>query len=396
MRKFLYKWSKSIRVIGLLVAASFFGLLTQCNRNTVPVVSPEPIVNEVKPISPLVINKGKNLNAYKQSDIYYKDRLPTFQLNYSLPPLKEAANNQLHYLKWTYKKSNQYFGSLTVKHKDMQAVAAQLSEQDSLGIAYLQDNFRFHRLSGADSLGNILYTGYFTPTLQVKSKQDSVFKYPFYKNPSRRKNHQLPERSKIDYENALANKGLEIAWSNRLFDNFILHVQGSGIVEFEDGTKKILAYDGKNGHPYTSIGKYLKELGEIAEENMSLSAIDDWLVSHPEREQEVLSINQSYVFFKLKDPVPIGSANVKLTADYSIAVDTDIIPLGSTLLAEIPILDSANVFLKHEYRILFPQDRGGAIKGPGRIDLYCGIGAKGIATANSLNHYGRVWLLLPK
>jgi len=44
--------------------------------------------------------------------------------------------------------------------------------------------------------------------------------------------------------------------------------------------------------------------------------------------------------------------------------------------------------------LLFPQDRGYAIKGPARMDIYTGVGERARETANSLTGYGRAYLLL--
>jgi membrane-bound lytic murein transglycosylase A len=42
------------------------------------------------------------------------------------------------------------------------------------------------------------------------------------------------------------------------------------------------------------------------------------------------------------------------------------------------------------------QDKGSAIKGPGRVDLFCGFGAKAEATAGTLKEKGELYLLLKK
>ncbi len=70
--------------------------------------------------------------------------------------------------------------------------------------------------------------------------------------------------------------------------------------------------------------------------------------------------------------------------------------LGSTLLAELPDIDAAGRLKGYQYRIIFAQDRGGAIKTTKRIDLYCGMGQKGLQEARKINRFGRLWLLLPK
>lgn len=47
-------------------------------------------------------------------------------------------------------------------------------------------------------------------------------------------------------------------------DNFIMDVQGSGYIDFGDGSPlNFFSYAGKNGHAYRSIGKVLIDRGEV-------------------------------------------------------------------------------------------------------------------------------------
>ena len=103
-----------------------------------------------------------------------------------------------------------------------------------------------------------------------------------------------------------------------------------------------------------------------------------------------------YVFFTQVSDQVLGCGSFPLTAGYSVAVDPRYIPIGSTLLAELPDLDAAGNLKGYTYRILFAQDRGGAIKTTKRMDLYCGIGQNGLQEARRINSFGRLWLLLPK
>lgn len=45
---------------------------------------------------------------------------------------------------------------------------------------------------------------------------------------------------------------------------------------------------------------------------------------------------------------------------------------------------------------MLAQDVGGAIRGNGHVDVYCGVGEEGKQKAMALHHYGQLWLLLPK
>jgi len=127
----------------------------------------------------------------------------------------------------------------------------------------------------------------------------------------------------------------------------------------------------------------------------SIRGIRRYLNAHPELMDEVLFSNPSYVFFTQQKAQPYGAGLAPLTPNYSVAVDTRYIPMGACLLARVPLLSNDKV-IDFEYRVLLAQDIGGAIKGPGRIDLYMGIGELAQNKASAMHHYGQLWLLTPK
>ena len=51
--------------------------------------------------------------------------------------------------------------------------------------------------------------------------------------------------------------GHELFWVADPVELFFLHIQGSGRILFEDGTRSMVNYAGQNGHPYHSISKWL-------------------------------------------------------------------------------------------------------------------------------------------
>jgi len=52
--------------------------------------------------------------------------------------------------------------------------------------------------------------------------------------------------------------------------------------------------------------------------------------------------------------------------------------------------------LKREGRFVFAHDSGGAIKGPGRADLYWGSGDIASYNAGVMRHRGKMWFLAPR
>ncbi|MEW6708622.1 MAG: murein transglycosylase A [Candidatus Riflebacteria bacterium] len=275
----------------------------------------------------------------------------------------------------------------------LKKTAAAISEIPLSQPAKLLKNFDFFMINGEDGAGNVHFTGYFTPVLDVRKKPDNHFKFPIYSMPGFK---PVPERRKIDQGNALAGLGLEMAYSNSLLDNFFLSVQGSGILDFGNGNRKYIGYAGQNGHPYCSVGKMLVEAGAIPPDRISLRSIREWFDRHPEQLVPLLNRCPAYTFYAWRNRPTTGGAGVELTAMHSVAVDRKFIPYGACLLAEVPVLDANGKLLGHEWRILFAHDTGGAIKGPGHLDLYHGAGKEAGNQAGDLHHYGRVWLILAR
>lgn len=71
-----------------------------------------------------------------------------------------------------------------------------------------------------------------------------------------------------------------------------------------------------------------------------------------------------------------GASAVPLVGRASVASDRSIIPPGTTLLAEVPLLDNNGKFNgQYELRLMVALDVGGAIKGQ-HFDIYQGSGRK--------------------
>lgn len=254
-------------------------------------------------------------------------------------------------------------------------------------------NLSAFQMEGADNYGNVQFTGYYTPVIEARRSPQGEFRHPLYGMPPKGKS-RLPSRAAI-YNGALSNN-LILAYSNSTVDNFMMEVQGSGYVDFGDGSPlNFFSYAGKNGHAYKSIGKVLVDRGEVPLSQMSLQAIHDWTNSHSEQEvRQLLEENPSFVFFKPQSFVPVrGASAVPLIAKASVASDKTLIPAGTALLAEIPVLDGNGKFTgQYEMRMMVALDVGGAIKGH-HFDIYHGTGHDAGKMAGFYNHYGRVWVL---
>jgi membrane-bound lytic murein transglycosylase A len=178
---------------------------------------------------------------------------------------------------------------------------------------------------------------------------------------------------------------------------FFLHIQGSGRVVFDDGSRARVGYAGRNGRPYTAIGRTLIDRGAMTKDSVSMPAIRAWLKSHPKDAQAVMQTNQSYTFFVL---LPAGEAaqgskgteSVPLTAGASLAVDNRIHPLGVPLFLVTTLPGKTP---KPIHQLLIAQDTGGAIRGAVRGDIYWGTGADAERLAGTMKSDGALFVLLP-
>jgi membrane-bound lytic murein transglycosylase A len=165
----------------------------------------------------------------------------------------------------------------------------------------------------------------------------------------------------------------------------------------EDGTKIAIGYAAQNGRPYTSIGKYLIQKGELEKKAVSMQSIREFLYTHAERVDEVLNQNESFIFFRLlKQQQILGSQGVALTAGYSLAVDKSHIPLGTPIWLETSFPRQNSTQPAPLKRLMIAQDTGGAIKGWVRGDVFWGGGEDASYIAGHMKNKGTFWLFLPR
>lgn len=249
------------------------------------------------------------------------------------------------------------------------------------------------QLAGADGQGNVFFTGYFSPVIEMRHQPDDIFKYPVYKLPEC--DLVCPTRAEIN-AGALEGKGLELGYAENAIDPFLMEVQGSGFVHFgDDDSLEYFAYAGKNNHAYVSIGRVLIDRDEVKAKDMSLKAIKEWALSNDEETvREVLEHNTSYVFFDSRSNLDVmGTAGIPLQALGSVAADRKLFPMGTPILAEVPLLNGDGSWSgAHSLRLLVVLDTGGAVK-DSHMDLYHGMGKRAGVQAGHYKHYGRVWKL---
>jgi membrane-bound lytic murein transglycosylase A len=272
--------------------------------------------------------------------------------------------------------------------REVCAAAARLPGTDAAAKAFFESKF-VPLLAGNHGETEGLFTGYFEVALNGSRQRQGNFRTPLYRRPPDPKAYSHAE---ID-NGALAGRGLELFWIDDPIAAYFLQIQGSGVVRLTDGGAVRVGYDGGNGRHYVAIGRLLVERGEIPLKDLTMASLRNWIVAHGEAGIALMRENPSYVFFKeIPDDGPLGAENVVLTAQRSLAVDRDYIPLGMPLW-----LDAKERFAGGtERRLVIAQDTGGAIKGPVRGDLFWGSGEATGTAAGAMNAAGRYYLLLPQ
>ncbi|MGY2048229.1 murein transglycosylase A [Methylobacterium sp. JK268] len=207
-----------------------------------------------------------------------------------------------------------------------------------------------------------------------------------------------PDRAAID-DGALGGRARPLLYLRDAVDLLLLQVQGSGRVRLPEGRIVRLAYDGRNGQPYTAVAKLLVAEGHLPLEGLTLARWTGFLRAHPEIARRLIRRNAAYVFFRLEEvapgaPGPLGGGGVPLTPGRSLAVDAALWRYGLPFWLEgsLPGPDGAPAPLA---RLVIAQDTGSAILGPARGDLYLGTGEAAGRVAGLLRDPARFVVLLP-
>lgn len=292
--------------------------------------------------------------------------------------------------------------------------------------AFIREHFAVYQSTGKDGDGEVLYTGYYEPSLNGSLTRSDTYRYPVYAQPVdlvsinlrlfsddkafRRtimgrytgENSVVPyyERSQIGDGDILSDTAKPLAFVDDKIDLFFLEIQGSGIIHLDNGEDLRVHYHTKNGHPYRSIGTYLIRSGKMESEGMSMQKIREYLHQNPGEVEEVLNYNPSYVFFIPEEGGPYGCYAVEVTPERSIATDKRAFPACAMafVATEKPLIDGDGHIMEWIPfgRFVMNQDTGGAIRGPGRADLFKGNGRYAEISAGHMRHTGKLYFFVLK
>lgn len=406
-----------LKIFVLLIAGLIAGCLKAVERPAPPVMPPEPAKKPVTAADALV-----------RVDT---ERLPPLfdHRDTDLRVLELAALRSIGYYEKSVGRKFRFGPDVYTADELKQSLLEFLNIMRSPDPPAVKDRrirktFLAYKSIGRAQSGSVLFTGYFEPVLNGSALKTEKFKWPIYRTPGdlvfidlgrfrdryrgerivgRVENRELVpyyDRREIDQKNRLQGKGLEIAWFADPVEVFNLHIQGSGIICFPDRKCIQVSYADANGRSYRSIGKYLQDQGKVSEQEMSYQNINKYLREHPDELADILCRNESYVFFRIVPEGPVGAISVPLAAGRSIATDPAFFPRGALALIKTrrPVFDNSGMLQSWtEFsRLVLNQDAGGAIKGPGRVDIFFGTGARAELEAGCMKEDGELYFLVRK
>ncbi len=345
------------------------------------------------------------------------ERSVEFRDTFDKEGLKEACIRQMEVLERILSKN-----SLTAEKRAYFDEMADITRTLLSGIdspafdKFVSENFEFYR---AGDSGSVLFTGYYTPMLYGFREKTERYQYPVYGVPDDliyvdlerfgktgkikgtvKGRELVPYYKRDEIENGSGFKQIPILYVDDKVALFFLHIQGSGVVQMEDGSRIRLNYADNNGFSYASIGKKMIENNEIPREKMSMEAIKEYFREHPDKVDYYFNQNPSYVFFREEEGGPYGSTGAVVTPSRSIAADATYFPKYGLAYIETDIPDSKNedgsVRTTPLSAMVFDQDSGGAIKGAGRVDIYFGEGDEAAFRAGFMKYNGNIYYLKKK
>jgi 3D (Asp-Asp-Asp) domain-containing protein len=234
---------------------------------------------------------------------------------------------------------------------------------------------KFNIYTAKNNNDKAILTGYYTPHIDATEKKSNLFTIPVIIKNGANKKPFFFVKNEIDIYN--------------------LKLEGAGVMVLPNGTKVTIEYAGKSKYKIiktfakTKVNKKIKIAREKKGTKVAFKSKDT-----------VLTVP----YFKLTEGGPYGWADLPLTPRYTAAIDMRLAPMGGLIYVkssdvidnEAPLASLSTKGFSNFEGFMLAQDIGGAIKGSGRVDVYCGEGQEGRSGANSIKRVGAVFLLVAK
>ncbi len=322
-------------------------------------------------------------SAWNSRDAYLEEALALDQSWYEKPSSKSRFPQMFQFPEvctWEQASSSVVaFRQILNENKD----------QESFTNAFKQ-MFDCWQTKGWNGKGGVLFTGYFAPEFKASLTKVAGYDYPIYRRPKELETDPIsgqamgrrisesevvpwPSRAEINSSGML--NGLELAWFPSALDAYIVQINGSAKLLLPENKVMYIGYAGATDGEYVGLGTSLIKAGAISANDLNLSAIRRLYEKDPAIVESNIDLNNRFVFFQQYDGKtwPAGSLGVKVTDKISLATDKSVYPPGGVMFVDTL---AASYFgsKKPFQRFMLDQDTGGAIRAPGRADIFMGIG----------------------
>jgi membrane-bound lytic murein transglycosylase A len=234
---------------------------------------------------------------------------------------------------------------------------------------------KFNVYTAKNNDDKAILTGYYTPHIEATEKKSNLFTVPVIIKNGTSKKPFFFVKNKIDIYN--------------------LKLEGAGVMLLPNGTKVTIEYAGKSKYKIVKTFAKMKTNKKI---KLASSKKGTKVASRPK--DTVLTVP----YFKLTEGGPYGWADLPLTPRYTAAIDIHLAPMGGLIYVKssnmigdsVSVTNSNTKDFSNFEGFMLAQDIGAAIKGSGRVDVYCGEGQEGRSGSNSIKRVGSVFLLVAK
>jgi membrane-bound lytic murein transglycosylase A len=271
----------------------------------------------------------------------------------------------------------------------------------------VQREFEVYQSVGKDGNGTVDFTGYYEATYKASPVETSEYRYPLYRVPTDFSSWPQPQPTRLQLEGADGLKGNRgrlrgqaLVWLSDRMEAYLVQVQGSARLTLTNGKIMTIGVAAKTNYPYASLGKELIKDGKIRKEDLTLPVLNQYFQAHPTELNEYIPRNNRFVFFAPTYGAPAtGNLGVPVTKERSIATDKAVMPPGAIAIIQtrLPYRDAQQTLQFQDVsHFVLDQDTGGAIKGPGRVDVFMGTGNLAKENAGVVNTPGQLYYLMLK
>ncbi len=253
--------------------------------------------------------------------------------------------------------------------------------------AWFESNFQPYQVYNDNGTDKGTYTGYYSPIIPACRTKTAQCNEPLMGIPTDGRAYKGVAKKDIVEKQI----GRPLYWAN-IVDVQNIQIQGSGMLQLDDGTMVKLNFAAVNDMPFKSIGEELRSRGIRPAGGYSADAVWTHLKQNPKLAKDVIYKNPRYVYFyESVPPDVIGKLGTPLSKIRSVAMDDDLYTLG------MPVYINTTLSNGQKFqRLMIAQDTGSAIRGWIRADIFFGKGDEAYKYAHGQHAQGQMFILMPK